>query len=181
MGATYLRVDRGVAVELWAAPVVDRDGAKVELAPADCFHADLAAAFHAAGSAAVGWTWDGKAFAAPAAPMVDLRAYAAAARYARETAGITVTTAQVATDRDSQQAITGMWAAAQIDPNITVQFKTATGAFVAINADQIRKIASAVIAHVQACYAAEAQVAADIKAGKVTTAADVDAAFTAVA
>lgn len=124
---------------------------------------------------------DDAAIEAEIAKPADLRPYAATVRYARETAGVTVNTAQVATDRDSQQAITGMWAAAQIDPSITVQFKTASGAFVAIGADQIRKIASAVIAHVQACYAAEAQVVADIKAGKVTTTADVDAAFAAVA
>lgn len=109
----------------------------------------------------------------------DLVAYAAAARYAKETAGITVGTAPIATDRASQALITGMWAAAQITPSISVAFKASTG-FVTINAQQVEKIATAVAAHVQACFTAEAQVDAAITAGTITTTKQIDDTFSTV-
>ena len=120
-----------------------------------------------------------QAVLAPYGLNVDLTGYAAAARYAKETAGITVGTAQIATDRESQALITGMWAAAQIDPNISVAFKSSSG-FVTINATQVAKIASAVAGYVQACFTAEGQVAAGIVAGTIKTTADVDAIIGAV-
>ncbi len=109
-----------------------------------------------------------------------LAAYAASARYAKETAGITVNGVKVATDRASQALITGAWATTQINPAATIQWKGADGTFVTLDAKAITGLASAVTAHVQACFAAEAQVGADIASGKVKTTADVDAAFAAV-
>ena len=178
----YARVADGAVAELWphdpAAPMPDP-----QPKPADVFGAALGAEFVACeASVQQGWTYDGKAFAAPAPAVftsVDLRAYAASARYARETAGITVGTAPIATDRDSQGMITGAWAAAQINPSISVAWKTTSG-WVSINAAQIEAIATAVLNHVQACFAAEQQVDAAITAGTVTTTAQVDAAFAAV-
>ena len=131
---------------------------------------------------AQGWTYDGKTFTAPAAPApvpVDLKAYAASARYAKETAGITVNGAPIATDRDSQALITGAYSYVLAKPDATINFKSASG-FVTLTADQIQAIALAVGAHVQACFAAEAQIDADIQSGKVTTTAQVDAAIAAV-
>ena len=147
------------------------------------------AAFEAAGGLPTRWPADGtgaQTIAAlqdvltPYGLFADLKAYAAAARYTKETAGITVGNAPVATDRDSQAMINGMWAAAQINPAITVQFKSAGGGFAQINAAQIQSIAAAVIAHVQACFTAEAQVDAAITAGTITTTAPIDAAFAAI-
>lgn len=181
----YARVVDGAVVELWphdpVAPMPDP-----QPTPAEAFGAELGAEFVPCNATVQqGWTTSdgGKTFAPPVSPApipVDLTTYAAAARYAKETAGITVGTAPIATDRDSQQAITGMWAAAQIDPTTTVQFKTAGAGFVSVNAAQIAKIASAVIAHVQACFAAEAQLVASITAGTTTTTAQIDQAFAAI-
>lgn len=53
----YLRVQDGAAVEVWTAP----EG----LTPQDCFPEELATTFYPAGSAKLGWIWDGEAFSAP--------------------------------------------------------------------------------------------------------------------
>ncbi len=132
-----------------------------------------------------GWVYDGKGgFAVPPPPPPPtadvLRTYAAAARFAKETGGITVGNAPIATDRDSQAMITGMWATAQMNPAITVQFKSAGGGFATINAAQIQSIAAAVSAHVQACFAAEGQIDAAITAGTITTTAQIDQDFAAI-
>lgn len=119
-----------------------------------------------------------------AAELVSARsalvAYAATARYARETGGINVAGAPIATDRDSQALITGAYSYVLAKPDATIVFKSTSG-FISLTADQIQAIALAVGAHVQACFAAEGQIDADIQAGKVTTAAQVDAALAAVA
>ncbi len=112
--------------------------------------------------------------------FADLAAYAASARYAKETGGIIVNWVKLATDRESQALITGAWATAQINPQVTIQWKGSDGTFTALNAASITAVASAVTAHVQACFAAEAQVDAAITAGTITTMAEVDAAFAAV-
>ncbi len=131
-----------------------------------------------------GWVYDGKGgFAAPPPPPPPtadvLRAYSAAARFAKETGGIKVGNAPIATDRESQAMITGALAGAQLNPNITAAWKTTSG-FVTINAAQINAIATAVLAHVQACFAAEQQVDDAITSGTITTTAQVDQAFAAV-
>ncbi len=123
---------------------------------------------------------DGTEFVFGEAVVPDLHAYAAAARYAKETGGITVNGAPIATDRASQALITGAWATTQINPAATIQWKGPNGAFVTLDAKALIGLASAVTAHVQACFAAEAQVTGDIASGKVKTTADVDAAFSAV-
>lgn len=130
----------------------------------------------------VGWTTadGGKTFVAPTPLVVDLRAYAASARYAKETGGITVNGAPIATDRASQALITGAWATTQINPAAVIQWKGADGTFVSLGAKAITGLASAVTAHVQACFAAEAQIGEDIASGKVKMPTDVDAAFAAV-
>ena len=130
---------------------------------------------------AEGWLVDDNGdVTAPLAPLMDFRAYAAAARFDKETAGITVGNAPIATDRDSQAMITGMWATAQMNPAVSVQFKSAGGGFATINAAQIQSIAAAVSAHIQACFAAEGQVDAAITAGTITTTAQIDQAFAAI-
>ena len=108
----------------------------------------------------------------------DLVTYAAAARYARETSGVTVNGAPIATDRDSQNLISGAYSYVLAKPDATIAFKSTSG-FVTLTADQIQAIALAVGGHVQACFAAEAQINSDIAAGKTTTTAQVDTAFTA--
>lgn len=63
----FLRVQDGVAVELWSAPD--------DLIPFDCFPEELAATFYPKGDANVGWLLENDSFTAPAAapaPITDV-------------------------------------------------------------------------------------------------------------
>lgn len=110
-----------------------------------------------------------------AAPPVDLVAYAADKRWHVETGGITVGGALVDTSRDSQAMITGAYAYSQANPTEAINYKAASG-WVTLDAATMAVIATAVGAHVQACFAVEAQVAVEIEAGTITTTAEIDAA-----
>jgi len=59
-------------------------------------------------------------------------------------------------------------------------FKAADGTFVTVNAAQMTGLYNGVVAHVQACYAAEAAAAAAINGGTITTYAGVDQQFAAI-
>lgn len=104
---------------------------------------------------------------APEPEPVDWAAVIAGHRYAAETAGITITGMSVDTGRDSQALITGAALAAMLDPAYTCQWKTARG-FVELGAEQIISVASAVRAHVQACFDREAELLAALDAGEFT-------------
>lgn len=104
-----------------------------------------------------------------------LKAYAAAKRWAVETAGITVDGATIATDRDSQNMISGAYAYVTASKATEVEFKAVSG-WITLTADQITAIALAVGAHVQGCFATEKAVDAEIDAGTITDAAGVDGA-----
>lgn len=78
-------------------------------------------------------------------------------------AGIEVNGVHVQTDDLSQQRLTAAALAAQIDPTSTVRWKTASGAFVVLSAEQITAVAMAVRAHVQACFDREAELSALIR------------------
>jgi hypothetical protein len=56
------------------------------------------------------------------------------------------------TSRQSQAMINGVWSAAQLDPNIIVNFKQKDGTWVQLNATAIFYVAQQVVAHVQACF-----------------------------
>jgi hypothetical protein len=111
-----------------------------------------------------------------------LVAYAATARYNKETAGITVSGAAVTTDRASQAMLAGAFNYCQQNPTTAINWKTATGAFVTLTAAQITAIADAVGAHVQACFSKEMTVVTAIKATPptITTTAQIDAQFAAI-
>jgi hypothetical protein len=113
----------------------------------------------------------------PPPTTADLIAYAADARYRRETVGITVNGAAIATDRQSQAMIAGAFTYLQQRPDATIQWKTASGAFVALAAADLAMIAQVVGTHVQACFAKEAEVFAAISAGTVVSMSQIDAAF----
>lgn len=91
----------------------------------------------------------------------------AARRYVAETAGTIVNGMALPTDRDSQALVTGAALAAWMDPNYTCQWKTADG-FVALAAQQIIALASAMRAHVQACFDREAALLDALAAGTYT-------------
>ncbi|MCX4195285.1 DUF4376 domain-containing protein [Methylobacterium organophilum] len=170
---SYLRVQDGLAVEMWTAP----DG----LTPVDCFMADLAETFHPAGDAKVGWAWNGESFTAPLTPAMTpaaLVAYAADRRFAVETGGVDINGLRIATDRDSQSMVANAYAGMQASGAASVKFK-ATSGWIELTTDQLRSVALAVFAHVQACFAAEDACDAGINASPptITTFAEIDAAF----
>lgn len=131
------------------------------------------------------WLFNGATFVQPGVNQytsVQLVAYAAAARYAKETGGITTSGIMIDTSRAGQALITGAWATVQAQPSATIQWKAADGTWAALNATQITAVATAVTNHVQACFAAEAALDAAINAAPptVTSKAQIDAAFAAV-
>lgn len=88
----------------------------------------------------------------------------ASRRYEAETSGTIVDGMPVNTERDSQALLTGAALQAMLDPNYNVRWKTA-GGFVELDAQQIIGLASAVRAHVQACFDREAELLEAIDAG----------------
>ena len=117
--------------------------------------------------------------ATPKAPtQAELRAYAAFVRYAKETGGITIQgiPIPIATDRDSQAMINGAFNLVSAEPSTVIKFKT-PGGFVELDAAAMTAIAVAVGQHVQAVFATEAQVNADIESRKIRATSSIDAAF----
>lgn len=100
----------------------------------------------------------------------DKLAALAAWRYDREIGGITVAGARIDTDRQSQATITGTLVAMRENLTAAVDWKTADGAFVTLTLPQIAAVAAAVVAHVQACFTAEALLAAEINAAETAEA-----------
>lgn len=113
----------------------------------------------------------------PQPTVADLSAHAAQSRWEKETGGFTLNGMHIATDDRSKIMISGARVAAEADPNFTTQWKGADGAFVTLDAAMIMAISNAVSTHVSNCFALEAQVLAQIEAGTITTAAEIDAVF----
>lgn len=96
-----------------------------------------------------------------------LIAIAADKRYRVETGGKTIMGATFRTDRESQGLISGAAALTKITGQ-SIKWKTPAG-FIEATAGQIEQVAIAVGNHVQACFAAEAEIIGLIEAGTVTT------------
>jgi len=105
----------------------------------------------------------------------DLVTYAAYKRWQIETGGVKLNGMQIDTSRESQSLITGAWASAQLNPDFMARWKAADGSWLMLAAPQIAAIAAAVSAHVQSCFAAEADIDAQIEAGEIKTIEDIDA------
>jgi len=114
--------------------------------------------------------WDQAVSVARQPPPIDLTAYAADKRWRVETGGITVGGVPVATDGRSKTMIMGARIKADADSGYQVGWKGADGSFVQLTAPQIIVISDAVLAHVDACFTAEAEVSSAIVDGAVTTA-----------
>ena len=110
-----------------------------------------------------GMEWDG----AWKWPKDLLTAIAADKRYRVETGGKTIMGATFRTDRESQGLISGAAALTKITGQ-SIKWKTPSG-FIEATASQIEQVAIAVGNHVQACFAAEAEIIGLIEAGTVTT------------
>lgn len=113
----------------------------------------------------------------PQTTASDLIAYAAAARWRKETGGITVSGIQVATDDRSKQMIMGARIAADADPGFTTPWVAADGSIHTVDAAAVIAISNAVLAHVAACFAIYADVKGEIDDETITTFAEIVAAF----
>lgn len=121
---------------------------------------------------------DSRGFTAPQAGVDELASHAANLRWRKETGGTTWNGYPVHTDRESQAKLNaayvmardGLWADG-------AGWKFADGLFRPLTATEAQDLAKTVSAHVQGCYAVEAQVLAEIEAGTITTREEVEAAF----
>jgi hypothetical protein len=111
-------------------------------------------------------------------PPTVLKPYAAAVRYAKEIAGCMVGGVTYPSDRETQAKLTAAALFAQVDNTQTFQWKLADGSFSAtLSAAEMIAVAAAVGGYVNACFAEEAEVVAEIDAGTITTREEIDAAF----
>lgn len=165
LSPSHLVINTVVADEGWAPDQSDLPG-----------HYAVASA-----TADIGDTYAGGSFTKPPPPVLppptidELLAYAAAKRWQVETAGITVAGAVIDTSRESQAMITGAYAYSQANPSEMIRYKAASG-WSALDASTMAMIATAVGAHVQACFAEEMALAISIHADTITTTAEIDAA-----
>ncbi|WP_282362136.1 DUF4376 domain-containing protein [Pseudomonas sp. PS01300] len=88
-------------------------------------------------------------------------------RFQGETGGAVVEGLAVNTECDSQSLLTGAAVAASLDPGYRIKCKTASG-FVELTADQVTALASAVRAHVQACFDREAELLGAVANGSIS-------------
>ncbi|WP_052750459.1 DUF4376 domain-containing protein [Pseudomonas putida] len=88
-------------------------------------------------------------------------------RFQAETGGAVVEGLTVNTERDSQSLLTGAAFAASLDPDYRIKWKTASG-FVELTGDQVIALATAVRAHVQACFDREAELLSAVADGSIT-------------
>lgn len=89
-------------------------------------------------------------------PREDFFATLRVLRDAAIWAGIVVGGVAVYTDELSQQRITGAAVAAMLDQSLTINWKSADGTYVTLDAPTILAVATAVRQHVQACFDNEA-------------------------
>lgn len=122
------------------------------------------------------WEAEGNTIPHYEPPQINLTAYVAQKRWEKETGGIEVNGQIIDTSRESQSMITRAYAYSQANPSETIQFKAASG-WVTLDAPTMAAIATAVGAHVQACFALEANIAGQIANGTITTTGEIDAAF----
>ncbi|WP_052750446.1 DUF4376 domain-containing protein [Pseudomonas putida] len=88
-------------------------------------------------------------------------------RFQAETGGAVVEGLAVNTERDSQSLLTGAAFAASLDPDYRIKWKTASG-FVDLTGGQVIALATAMRAHVQACFDREAELLSAVADGTIT-------------
>lgn len=128
----------------------------------------------------MGGSWGVTTVAVPPITKAELSAELAAYRYEQEVGGVSLPNGmEVRTDRETRASITeavnALEAGLMIAP---IPWKLATG-WADLTHNDLKGIAAAVAAHVQACFAAERAVQVQIDAAGDLTAFDVPAAFTA--
>jgi hypothetical protein len=113
-----------------------------------------------------------------------LSSYAAARRYAAETAGAAWNDGEndhtIATDRDSQTKLIAEFAAVQAGLRASPSgWKFAGGEFVGLTNEQMAAVVIAARDHIAGAFAVEQSVCSLIEVGTITTYAEIDAAFSA--
>ncbi|BBV96477.1 DUF4376 domain-containing protein [Pseudomonas monteilii] len=114
-----------------------------------------------------GWEKLAEAPSPEPTPGPDWPALIAARRFQAETGGAVVEGLAVNTERDSQSLLTGAAFAASLDPDYRIKWKTASG-FAELTGEQVIALATAVRAHVQACFDREAELLAAVADGSIT-------------
>ena len=116
---------------------------------------------------------------APVDPRTPLRqaqdrklAELAAWRYAQEVGGVNFGGARILTDRESQATITSAYISLSQGLATSIDFKAEGGQWITLGIAQIEPIAQAVVAHVQACFTAEKQLADQVEACTTVEAVD---------
>lgn len=112
----------------------------------------------------------------PVPTSVDLMSYAALVRYNKEISGMTINGTFVATDRSSQNLVSGAVTLLNSDPSLAqINFKSGIGVWATIPRANMVVIGVCLGNYVQACFNAEKDLDDKIASGTVTTLAQIDA------
>ncbi len=120
---------------------------------------------------------DSRPYAIPTPTIAVLLAYSALKRWITASSGTTVSGIPLTTDDTSQFNISKLKQAFDTGAVTSVEFKAADGNFYTVDASTWTAVYVGVVAHVQACYIAEAAAAAAINGSTAVTYAQVDAFF----
>jgi hypothetical protein len=96
------------------------------------------------------------------------------ARQSAEARGVTLGGVTIATDRQSQAMVTGalLMMRSQGAPK-AVQWKTKNGTFAPIGLSELELAAQAIFAHIEACFAREAELLAELDAAEDPRSVDI--------
>ena len=98
----------------------------------------------------------------------ELSQYNANERWIKETSGIIIGNNFIYTDRQSQSMLTGIVTLMSLNPNTTINFKTANG-FIEANSTVINQISLSVANHIQLCFNTEKNISVNIDSGLITS------------
>jgi hypothetical protein len=99
----------------------------------------------------------------------DLKAFAAAERYNRQTAGYSYRGRTFDTDPDSVAAFNTIYVLAQANPSYSTSWKLSDGSFTPMDATTIISTYNAIVRFTQALFTAESVVSAAVDSGSMTT------------
>lgn len=172
----YARIDNNLVAEIWTSPEF-----KPEMTPNEAFGEDFGKLFiECSEQVSQGWEMvDGELSAPSSEPPAlthnDLLSYAASKRYSIETGGFTYDGHPLATDTASQSKIgNGALAATVVGSSFSTKWKCSDGSFFDLDQAGMLGMATSVMNFINACFGAEAAVAASIASGEIQTFADVD-------
>jgi hypothetical protein len=117
-------------------------------------------------------------------PQGSLQTYNAYARYNRATGGFTVSAISAVpflTDPVSRNTIDSANTYAVNNPGHITDWKMSDGSFIQLTGAQLATVLQDVATFVQACFTCESQNLAAITGGTITTLAEIDTAFAAIA